>query len=260
MQLIKLKAISNNLILKSRSSFNEILLEEDMKNITNTLKGLGYYFSKLDILLTNLDDNKITLTYKVDLGEKSKIKKITFLGNKIFKDSKLKNIIISEEFKFWKFLSGKKYLNQNTIDFDETLLRNFYLSKGYYNVSINTSFAKLINENEFELIFNINAEDKFYFNEINLELPDDFDEENFINLKKIFSDVKGKPYSVNSVEKFLDEIDKITTNEEYLSIEARVDEEIIDNKINLKFIIKETENLSLKESMYLEIILLKRMW
>ena len=32
-----------------------------------------------------------------------------------------------------------------------------FLNKGYYDVKINTSFAKLINEDEFELIYNINA-------------------------------------------------------------------------------------------------------
>ena len=44
------------------------------------------------------------------MGTKSKIK-ITFTGNKIFKDRKLRNIIISGEYKFWKFISGKM-LNQ----------------------------------------------------------------------------------------------------------------------------------------------------
>ena len=29
------------------------------------------------------------------------------------KDKKLKNIIISEEYKFWKFISGRKFLNEN---------------------------------------------------------------------------------------------------------------------------------------------------
>ena len=33
------------------------------------------------------------MIYKIDLGSKSKIKKITFVGDKIYKDKKLKNII-----------------------------------------------------------------------------------------------------------------------------------------------------------------------
>ena len=51
----------------------------------------------------------------LNLGKKSKIKKITFIGNKIFKDKKLRRVITSSEYKFWKFISGRKYLNQNLV-------------------------------------------------------------------------------------------------------------------------------------------------
>ena len=64
------------------------------------------------------------------LGKKSKIKKITFIGNKVFKDKKLRNIITSTEYKFWKFISGRKFLNQNSVFFDERLLKNFYKKTG----------------------------------------------------------------------------------------------------------------------------------
>ena len=101
-----------------------------------------------------MSDNKVNLIYNVEIGDKAKIKKISFI-DKIFKDRKLRSIIVSEEYKFWKFISGKKYLNQNIISLDERLLKNFYLNKGFYNVKINSSFARLINDNEFELIYNI---------------------------------------------------------------------------------------------------------
>ena len=50
-------------------------------------------------------------------------------------------MILSEEYKPWKFLSGKKYLNESIIKFDEKLLKNF-MNKGYYDVVVNSSFAK----------------------------------------------------------------------------------------------------------------------
>ena len=114
--------------------------------MSNVLKKLGYYHSEIDIFIEDLSDNRIILTYDISLGEKSKIKKISFLGDKKFKDSKLRNLIISEEHKFWKFISGKKYLNETTTQLDQRLLKNFYLNKGYYDVEINSSFARLINK------------------------------------------------------------------------------------------------------------------
>ena len=103
---------------------------------------MGYYFAKVETIQEELDDNKINITFKVDLGEKAKISKISFVGDKIFKDSKLRSVIVSEEYKFWKFISGKKYLNEKINKLDLRLLKNFYLNKGFYNVEINSSFAK----------------------------------------------------------------------------------------------------------------------
>ena len=236
-------AVFKDLKLKPRSSYNEVVLKNDLNKINNSLKNLGYYFSEVNISVIELEDNKIDLIYNVELGKKSKIKKITFIGDKVFKDRKLKRLITSEEYKFWKFISGKKYLNESLIDFDERLLKNFYLNKGYYDVKINTSFAKLINDDEFELIFNINANNKYVFNKIEIKLPADFDKNNFKNLHTLFDDLKGKNYSILSVEKIIEEIDKVTLEEQFETISATVDENIEGNKINLSFNIEKKERL-----------------
>tara|TARA_B100001121_G_scaffold193456_1_gene168985 strand:+ start:1131 stop:3380 length:2250 start_codon:yes stop_codon:yes gene_type:complete len=237
------KEITQNLKLKSRSSLNPLFLEDDKEQIVLKLKNLGYYFSNIEIFLEDLQDNRINVEYKINLGEKAKIKKITFIGDKVYKDSKLRSLIVSEEYKFWKFISGKKYLNENMISLDQRLLKNFYLNKGYYDVKINTSFAKMINKEEFELIFNIQANKKYIFNDLRVTLPVDFEESNFLKLKETFNKLKGETYSINSVQDILEKIEEITLYDEYKSINALVDEDIIDNKINLNFIIEEMPKL-----------------
>jgi outer membrane protein insertion porin family len=236
-----------NISFKSRTSFNKTLLEKDKSTIAKILKQFGYYFSNTQILIKELEDNKLDLVYKIETGEKSKIKKITFLGNKIFKDNKLKNIIVSEEYKFWKFLSGKKYLNESIILYDINLLKNFYLNKGYYNVKVNSSFAKIIEKNEFELIYNIDPGDKILFNQFKLNFPDDFNLSNYTKLNKYFEDLHLEPYSLNAVEKIIDEIQIITTNEQYESVNAKIKENIFENKIDITFNIVETEKSYIKK-------------
>ncbi len=250
-QGVKSNTIKENLYkklkLKSRSSYNEFLLKEDTNQILNELKNLGYYSAKIDIFSENQTKNIIDLTFKINLGEKAKIKKIIFTGDKIFKDSKLKSIIISEEYKPWKFISGKKYLNENIISIDNRLLKNFYLNKGYYNVQINSSFAKAIDNENFELVFNINANEKFFFNDLNLDLPIEYEKINYEKIFNLFSEYKNKPYSINKIEKILETIDSITTSEQFESTKSFVEENIVENKINLKFIIEETEKIFVKK-------------
>jgi len=227
--------------LKPRSSYNEIILIQDVKSIESLLKSMGFYFAKVEPSLELLDKNLLNINYNIDLGEKAKIAKITFVGDKIFKDRKLKSIIISEEYKFWKFISGKKYLQEQIIDFDKRLLKNFYLNKGYYNMKINSSFAKSTNNEEFELIYNIKPNQKIFFGELKISLPNDFDKKNYLSLNNLFEEIKGEPYSLNRVEQILSEVDQITLDEEYKTVRASVEEKIIENNLNINFIIDETE-------------------
>ena len=231
------EAIKENLILKPRSSYNEISLKNDKENVKSALKKLGYYFSEIEIYVENLQDNKVNITFDIDIGDKAKIKKISFIGNKIFKERKLKSLIVSEEYKFWKFISGKKYLNEDLISLDKRLLKNYYLNKGFFNVEINSSFARLVDNENFELIYNINANKKFFFDNLSIKLPNDFDQQNFDRLKKLFSDLKGEPYSLNRVKNILEEIDLIALEDQYLSVNASVEEKIVSDKINLIFTI-----------------------
>ena len=96
--------VLNNLRLRDRSSYNEILAQDDKKQILELLRNEGYLFSTIDILKTEFLDNKINLEYLINLNNKGKVKKITFLGDKIFKDKELRNVIVSEEYKYFKFI------------------------------------------------------------------------------------------------------------------------------------------------------------
>src|SRR6056300_658941 len=58
---------------------NKNIVELIINNIVNILKSNGYYFAKVDpVLINNNELNSIRLEYKVELGDKAKIKKIKF--------------------------------------------------------------------------------------------------------------------------------------------------------------------------------------
>ena len=230
--------INNNIVLKNRKSFVESDLLKDVNNILNILKSNGYYFAKVDPVLINNDElNSIRLEYKVELGDKAKIKKIKFIGDKKIKDKKLLEIIASEEHKFWKFISNSVYLNEQLVELDKRLLENYYKNQGYYQIQVLDSFGQFDNsEGFFELIFNISAGEKFYFNEFALNLPEDYDPNDFDKINKLFKKLEGKRYSINDFNELLEEIDYIASFKLYDFIDATVDEKIIDNnKLNFTF-------------------------
>ena len=233
----------DKLQLKNRSSYIESSFLSDLNLIKNIIKNNGYYFAKIKTSSTlNEDQNSIRLIYDIDLGNRAKIHKVQFIGDKKIKDRKLKNIITTEESKFWKFISQSVYLNSERIELDKRLLSNYYKNNGYYNVKITNSFVEFNNDKSFKLIFNIDAGEKFKFNELTLVLADDYDSKYFVNITKSLKKLKDQDYSLNKIEKILREVDKIALSKQYQFIDASLDETIIENdKLNILISLKDHE-------------------
>ena len=236
-----IKLLNEQIEMREKSSFIKNRVKNDEEKIINILRTNGYYFSKVTPKIKKNDNNTVDLIFEIDLGDKAYIRKITFIGNKKIKENKLKKVIISEEAKFWKFVSSRKFLDLNRIKLDEKLLYNFYKNKGYYNVSVESSSAKVIDESNFELIFNINAGKKYYFGQIDLIIPDEYSPESFKKIINVKDKLKGKTYSLNKIKKILNEIDEIALTKEFEFISAKYKENIIDNNINLLIKLEESK-------------------
>jgi len=234
----------DQLIITENKSYVEEKSSEDLLKLSNFLKISGYYFSTVDLKVKQNDNNTINLIYNITLNQKAVVKKINFSGNKIFKSRLLSNVIVTEENRFWKFLSNKKYLNERQIKLDQRLLKNFYLNEGYYNVKISQSNANIIQNNNFNLTYNIDAGKKFLFKDLFLNIPTDYDPINFKYIELMIEDIKDEPYSLNKINKILNEIDKIAVTKQYEFINASFTEKIVDDdKINIEFIISESQKL-----------------
>ncbi len=235
------KKILKVLSLKDKSPFDEYLAEQDLVKIRNSLNSAGYYFAKVEVQIRDNNNQTLDLIYNIETGDQALIQNIKFTGDKFFKDRKLRGVIVSEEAKFWKFISNKKYLDINRIELDQRLLKNFYLNKGFYNVEVESSSA-VFRDNYFELIYNVNSGNKYFIQNTKLNIPIDYKPEDFKDVKKIIKKLEGNKYSLNKISKVINEIDKISVSRLYDFIDATIEiEEIGDNKLNLSFSVIESE-------------------
>ncbi len=245
-----LDLIKENLTLRERASFNDFYLKNDLRIIDDILKTNGYYFSNIDVSFDkNANLNSLKLKFDIDLGEKAKIKKISFIGNKIFKDKKLIEVIASEENKFWKFISRNVYLNKNLINLDKRLLERYYKNRGFYDVKVLDNYVELDKENySFNLVYNIDAGKKFTINELSLILPDDYENDDFNNIFTTFKKNKGDIYSLEFIDQILSDIENIASMKSYDFIDVKVEENKLDNnKLNFNFIVSDSEKFYIEK-------------
>ena len=171
--------ILENIYSRDKSPFLITKVKEDIDKIKISLNQIGYYFAEVNTKTIENSNDTIDLVFEINLGEKAMISQIEFIGDKKIKDRTLRNVIISEEAKFWKFISKKKFLNKSLIDRDKRLLKNFYLDKGFYDVDISSSTVEYFDDTSFKLTYKINSGPKYIINSTNIELPQDYDKDNF---------------------------------------------------------------------------------
>ena len=237
------KRIKDVISLKEKNSFIRNNLNNDINLIKNLYSSIGYKFAKIDSKIREIDENNYDIALEISKGNLTKIAKIFFIGDKKIKERRLRDVIVSEESKFWKIISKNTRFSENQISLDERLLLNYYKSLGYYDVKINTAQAEILNSNDVNLTFSINAGKRFTFNKIETIVDTTFDKSIFLPLEKIYKEIIGDYYSPSKITRVLKEIDQLVAKNNLQFVEHEVIETINDDTINLKFNIREGQKV-----------------
>jgi outer membrane protein insertion porin family len=237
----------NNLVKsKENTILQTYLIKEDIKNISNFLKNLGYLENKINYQLVKINDEKVNLFYNIKLQNKFKTKRIFFIGNKFFKSSVLKDVVLSEEHGWWKFLSNFTIPSESIINFDISKLKKFYLDNGFYDVQISSHSIKVLDNEYANIIYSINSGNRYIIDNI-----DFIDSLNLINdetitfLKNKYKNLLKNTYNASELEKYknfsTEYLDKSNLN---LIFRHKLDK--IDNtKLKLSFLVLEQKNKKL---------------
>ena len=220
--------------LKENQSFIKSYLVQDVETIKQLYSSIGYNFANVEAKINKIDNEKYDLLFEINRGNKTKISTISFVGNKSIRSKKLKDIVASEEDKFWKFLSRNTSFSENLIRLDERLLTNYYKSLGFYDVKINSNLAQ-INEKSglVDISYNISEGSRYYIGKISTNVDDVFDKKLFFPLNEIFSKYAGDYYSPFKVKQILEELDLIIEKNNLQFVEHNVREVVAKDKINI---------------------------
>ena len=210
--------------LKENVIFSNAKLKNDLENISIYLKTRGYFKSIVSPDVIKIENSQINLIYNVDKKEISKIEKIYFIGQKFFSDSTLIDVISSTEDSWWKLLTSSPFTEER-VDYDKSLLKDFYRSKGFYDVQIESAFAT-VNNNNFSLTFVINSGNKYQFSQPDLKINTAiFKENDILELKKIANSItENKIYSPITVSKLYKSLTDYLEGKKYNNFEIKIDE------------------------------------
>ena len=221
--------------LKEKRSFIQSSLNKDINLIKKLYSSIGYNFSKVNTKIRELDNENLDLIFEIDRGNKTKISTIKFIGNNQVRSNRLRQVIASEEDKFWKFLTNNTVFNEEAVSLNKRLLVNYYKSIGFYDAKVESNIAEINEDKNVNLIFSIDEGKRYFIKKISTNIDDVLDAELFFPLKKIFSEFAGNYYSPFKIKKMLEEIDVIIENNDLQFVEHSVSEEVGIDSINIVF-------------------------
>jgi outer membrane protein insertion porin family len=122
--------------LKQYATYNPNDVKQSILSLEEFYRQKGYYHAKISDRITKLPNNEVFLTYVIDEGEKSYITKIEFVGNEVFDDGDLKDIMETTEKGFLSFFTSSGILDANKLEYDVFQITNFYNNNGYLNAKV----------------------------------------------------------------------------------------------------------------------------
>ena len=228
---------------KEKNSFIQNNLINDINTIKSLYSTIGYNFAEVTTKVKELDAKNLDLIFEINRGEITRISKISFLGDKKIKEKRLRDIIASEENKFWKFITRNTRFNENLINLDKRLLVNYYKSIGYYDVKVTSSSVQVQDKENVNIVYTIDAGQRYTIKKITTNVDSVFSKKLFFPLEKIYNKFVGDYYSPFKIKKILDEIDLLIESNNLQFVEHEVQEIIENDEITLSFNIREGEKV-----------------
>jgi outer membrane protein insertion porin family len=230
-----LDQVNKIITLKENSIFSSSKLKKDIESTREFLNATGYYQASIVPEVIKIDNNQVNLIINIDKKEISKIKNIYFIGSKFFSNSQLIDVITSSEDGWWKFFSTSA-LSEQRIELDKQLLKDFYKSKSFYDVQIESAFASVDKNNNFTLTFSINSGKKYKFGDYDLKVSGLVIKEEHINEIKNISNklIKNEFYSPLIINKLNKQVTSFLESKRYDNFEINVqDIKATDTNINV---------------------------
>lgn len=185
--------------LKERASYDESVIGADVQRMLTVYQRKGFFGTKIEPKKIKLDGNRVNIVYEITEGHPTYITDIDFVGNKKFSDRTLRGEILSREHAWWRFMTQFDVFDEDRIQYDGQMLRQFYLRNGYVDFQITDTDGKFTPDRQYYSVkFTVDEGPKYKFGKmtINNPFPDVPDDE----LYDILETRQGNVYNIDEVE------------------------------------------------------------
>ncbi|MFR9594069.1 MAG: POTRA domain-containing protein, partial [Rikenellaceae bacterium] len=195
-------SLTDELKLKRNSEYSDFAIETNKTQIKKYFAEKGFRNVEVEALVENNKYRKhmVDVTFEIDRKEKVKIGEITFEGNEVFEDKRLRRALkkTKEKNLINTFKSAK--FNESDYKNDLVELIDFYNSKGYRNATVLGDSIYDINEKRIGVNIKVSEGNKYYIRNISWVGNSKYETE---HLQRMFTIEPGDVYDKSTIYKRL---------------------------------------------------------
>ncbi len=167
---IKDEELLSEIQLRPRQPFTKSKVQDAVRRILSLYQAQGRFATEVEPKIIVLEQNRADLVFEIIESDPSKIVGINFVGNRKYSDTRLRQVILSRESRFWRFANGMVNYDPTRVAVDAELLTKFYRQNGFADVKVVDSVGELTTDRAgFYLTFTIVEGLRYRFADVRYE-------------------------------------------------------------------------------------------
>lgn len=185
--------------LKERAAFDESTIGADVQRMLTIYQRKGFFGTKIEPKRIELDDNRVNVVYEITEGHPTYITNIDFAGNKKFSARTLRGEILSREHAWWRFMTQFDVFDEDRIQYDQQMLRQFYLRNGYADFAVTDATGVFTPDRQYYSVkFTVDEGAKYKFGKLDIDNP--FPDVSTDELRKVIKMSAGDTYNIDLID------------------------------------------------------------
>ena len=149
--------------------FDRAVLERAEQELKRQYLAKGLYGVQITTTVTPLERNRVGVNFNVIEGDAAKIRQISIIGNKVFKEKELLELFTLTTPGWMTWYSKSDQYSKQKLSADIEALRSFYLNRGYLDFSIDSTQVSITpDKKDIYITLSITEGEKYTISDVKL--------------------------------------------------------------------------------------------
>jgi len=202
-ELIDDEILSSGLRSRPRTVYSAVTVEGDTERIVDAYARAGRLSATVEAQFVERENNRVDVIFEIDEGPVSRVRRVAFLGNRVFSDFTLRRVIGTREAAWYRIFASTDLFDSGRLEADKSALERYYAGRGYADFEVLSAVSSLTQDGSgFVITFTLREGVRYDFGDISIASDlDDIDSE---SLRSSIDFETGDVYDAVLVEQTLE--------------------------------------------------------